>query len=90
MTKITVEVTDDARPDHPPIEMRVIEEGYGVAVSLTNAQGYEIGRVALDYHDNELKALVYRLDDDDPAVTLLSPNVDADLTADPKEPAKGS
>ena len=75
--KITVEVSDDANPDAPPVAMQVIDEGYGVAVSLTNPYGTEIGRVALDYHDNVLKGLVYRDDEDEPQVTLLCGDVAA-------------
>lgn len=83
MIRITVEVTDDANPEAPPVVMRVIEEGYGVAVSLANPYGTEIGRVALDYHDNVLKALIYKDDEDDPMIVALCGDVTSAMKGPP-------
>ena len=83
-SKLIVRLKDDARPNRPSIVVEAREDGYGVCVAMYNSHGVMIGSVVMDYHGNQLQALVYRHfgghNPDEPAFThLLSPNVDHDL-----------
>lgn len=82
-SSLNVCVNDDARPSHQPLRIIVKEDGYGVATIVYSHDDVMIGSVVMDYHDNQLKALVYRHGSKDPDqpefVHLLSENVDADL-----------
>lgn len=75
---VSVDVPDDAHPEKKPLTIRLIVEGYGAALVAVGNDGQEIGRVAIDYHDNKLQALVYEGKSDNPHMVVgIVDDVDA-------------
>lgn len=87
---ISCQVKDEAHLSRPPLTMMLINEAYGLAIAAHADSGEDMTSIALDYFDNQLRALVYFPDQEEPLIIVLVPDVAAarvvkPITAPPLE-----